>query len=88
MKQHLSEVLGKPYSRLTIDVFLAEAIRPIYLQKGYLRAKLGPAQVRLSGDPNKKFPEEIPVFVPCTPGAIYHWQEAQWKGTARCRRRL
>jgi outer membrane protein assembly factor BamA len=79
-QQHLSEILGKPYSRLTIDVFLAEAIRPIYLQNGYLRAKLGPAQVRLSGNPNRKFPEAIPVYVPCAPGAIYHWKEAQWQG--------
>jgi outer membrane protein assembly factor BamA len=82
VRQHLSEILGKPYSRLTIDVFLAEAIRPIYLQNGYLRAKLGPAQVRLSGNPNKKFPEAIPVYVPCAPGAIYRWKDAQWQGNS------
>ncbi len=80
VQQHLSDVRGKPYSRLMIDVFLAEAIRPIYLAKGYLRAKIGPAQVRLSGDPNKKFPEAIPVYVPCEPGPVYHWKEAQWEG--------
>jgi outer membrane protein assembly factor BamA len=80
VQQHLSEIRGKPYSRLTIDVFLSEAIRPIYLEKGYLHAKIGPAQVRLSGDPNKKFPEAIPVYVPCTPGAIYHWAVPQWQG--------
>jgi len=80
VQQHLSEIRGKPYSRLTIDVFLAEAIRPIYLEKGYLHAKIGPAQVRLSGDPNKKFPEAIPVYVPCTPGAVYHWAAPQWQG--------
>ena len=82
VQQHLSDVRGKPYSRLTIDVFLAEAIRPIYLAKGYLRAKVGPAQVRLSGDPNKKFPEAIPVYVPCEPGAIYHWKDSAWKGNS------
>jgi outer membrane protein assembly factor BamA len=82
VQQHLSEVLRRPYSRLTIDVFLAESIRPIYLEKGYLRAKLGPAEVRLSGDPNKKFPEAIPVYVTCTPGAIYRWKEAEWHGNS------
>lgn len=80
VQQHLSDVRGKPYSRLTIDVFLAEAIRPIYLEQGYLRAKVGPAEVRLSGDPNKKFPEAIPVYVPCTPGAVYHWKDSEWRG--------
>jgi len=80
VQQHLSDVRGKPYSRLMIDVFLAEAIRPIYLEQGYLRAKLGPAEVRLSGDPNKKLPEEFSIYVPCAPGAVYHWKEPQWKG--------
>jgi outer membrane protein insertion porin family len=80
VQQHLSDVRGKPYSRLTVDVFLAEAIRPIYLEKGYLRAKVGPASVRLTGNPNQKFPEAIPVYVPCTPGSVYRWQEAKWHG--------
>lgn len=80
VQQHLPEILGKPYSRLTIDVFLAEAIRPVYQQDGYLRAKIGPAEVRLSGDPRQKLPEQIPVYVPCQPGAVYHWKGAEWSG--------
>src|SRR6267378_3100259 len=55
VQQYLSEILGKPYSRMTIDLFLAETIRPIYLQQGFLRVKLGPPEVRLAGDPNQKF---------------------------------
>jgi outer membrane protein assembly factor BamA len=82
VQQHLSDVRGKTYSRLTIDVFLAEAIRPIYLENGNLRAKLGPAQVRLSGNPNEKFPEAIPVYIPSVPGAIYHWKDITWKGNS------
>ena len=82
VQQHLPEIRGKPYSRLTIDVFLAEAIRPIYLQQGFIRAKIGPAEVRLVGNPNQKFPEDIPIYVPCVPGALYHWKEAQWQGNS------
>ena len=80
VRQHFAEIIGKPYSRMAIDLFLAEAIRPIYLQKGNLRAKLGPATVRLPNDPAKKFPSQIPVFVPLTPGDVYHWKSAQWSG--------
>ncbi len=80
VQQHLSEILGKPYSRMTIDLFLAEAIKPIYLQQGFLRAKLGPAEVRLAGDPNQKLPSQIPVYVPVAPGDIYRWQEIRWTG--------
>src|SRR5216683_2617727 len=63
VRQQLPELLGKPYSRLSIDMFSTEQIRPLFLQKGLLRAKLGPPEVRLTGNPNKKLPEQIPVFV-------------------------
>ncbi len=79
-QQHLSEILGKPYSRVTIDLFLSEAIRPIYLQQGFLRAKLGPPEVRLTGDPHQKLPSQIPVYVPIASGAVYRWKDIHWTG--------
>jgi outer membrane protein insertion porin family len=82
VQQHLSEIVGKPFSRMTIDLFLTEAIRPIYLQQGYLHAKLGPPEIRLTGNPSQKLPEQIPVFVPISSGAVYHWREARWTGNA------
>jgi outer membrane protein insertion porin family len=83
VRAHIGEIAGKPYSRMTINVFLAEQIRPIYQQKGYLQAKIGPAEVRLSGNPNQqKLEEQIPVYVPCVPGAIYRWKGVEWKGNA------
>jgi len=82
VEQHVSEVLGKPYSRLTIDLFLTENVRPLFLQKGLLRAKLGPPEVRLTGNPNQKLPEEIPVYIPVSPGPVYHWKNAEWSGNS------
>jgi outer membrane protein assembly factor BamA len=82
VQQALSAVQGKPYSQLTIDLFLSEQVRPLYLERGYLRVKLGPPQVRLTGNPNKKLPERLPVFIPVAAGAIYHWKEAQWSGNS------
>ena len=78
--QHLPEIRGKAYSRMAIDIFLAEAIRPVYQELGNLRATLGPPEVRLTGDPNKKLPEQIPVYVPCNPGPAYQWQGVAWNG--------
>ena len=80
VQQHLSEINGKPYSRTTIDVFLAEQIRPVYLRQGYLKAKLGPPEVRLSGPPTAKLPEQLPVYVPVATGDVYHFGDAQWSG--------
>ena len=83
VRAHIGEIAGHPYSRMTINVFLAEQIRPIYQQQGYLQAKIGPAEVRLSGNPNQqKLEEQIPVYVPCVPGAIYRWRGVEWKGNA------
>jgi outer membrane protein assembly factor BamA len=80
VQQHLSEINGKPYSRTTVDLFLAEQIRPVYLRLGYLKAKLGPPEVRLSGPPTAKLPEEIPVYVPISAGEVFHFGDAQWSG--------
>jgi outer membrane protein assembly factor BamA len=82
VQQQLSEVQGKPFSRMTIDLFLSEQLRPFYLQQGYLRVKLGPPEVRLTGNPNQKLPDQIPVFVPIATGAIYHFKGAQWSGNS------
>jgi outer membrane protein insertion porin family len=81
VKTHIAEIVSRPYSRMTINVFLAEQIRPIYQQQGFLQAKIGPAEVRLSGDPSQqKLTEQIPVYVPCVPGTIYRWKGVEWKG--------
>lgn len=82
VQQHLSEIVGKPYSRMAIDLFLAEAIRPVYLAKGFLHPKLGPPEIHLTGNPNLKLPEQVPVFVPVNPGLVYHWKEVHWTGNA------
>jgi outer membrane protein insertion porin family len=82
IKQQLPELLGKPYSRMAIDMFLTEQIRPKFLQKGFLRTRLGPPEVRLTGNPNKKLPEQIPVYVPVNPGPVYHWKGVEWSGNS------
>jgi outer membrane protein assembly factor BamA len=82
VQQQLGDVQGKPYSRMTIDLFLSEQLRPLYLQQGYLRVKLGPPEVRLTGNPNQQLPDQIPIFVPVATGAVYHWKEPQWSGNS------
>jgi outer membrane protein insertion porin family len=82
VQQGLEAVQGKPFSRMTIDLFLSEQLRPFYLEKGFLRAKLGPPEVRLPGEPNRKLPEQLPVFVPISAGPAYHWKDVQWSGNS------
>jgi len=82
LRQHISEISGTEYSRTKIDLFLFEQVRPIYFQRGNLRVKLGPAEVRLTGNPNQKLPQEIPIYVPVVAGPVYHWKGIQWTGNS------
>ncbi len=82
VQQHLAEIEGHEYSRAAIELFLAEQIRPFYLQQGKLRVKLGPPQVRLTGNARQKLPERLPVFVPVDAGPIYLWNGAEWHGNS------
>jgi outer membrane protein assembly factor BamA len=82
VQAHLGELRGKPYSRLVIDIFLTEQVRPTYIKKGYLRLKLGPPQVRLTGAPTDKLPDQIPVYVPVEAGPVYHFASVQWSGNS------
>ena len=82
VQQQFAELKGKPYSRMAIDLFLTEQIRPIYQKQGFLRAKLGPPEIRLTGNPNQKLPEKIPVFVPIAAGPVYKWKGVEWSGNS------
>lgn len=82
IQAHLGELRGKPYSRLAIDIFLTEQVRPGYLKKGYLRLKLGPPQVRLTGAPTEKLPDKIPVYIPVETGPVYQFAGVQCSGNS------
>src|SRR5882724_810523 len=78
IRVHLSEITGAEYSRTKIDLFLSEQVRPVYLQQGKLHVQLGPPEVRLTGNPNQKLPQQIPVYVPIVAGPVYHWKDIRW----------
>jgi len=81
LQQSLDTVAGKAYSRMAFELFFLEHVRPLYWEKGYLRAQIGPPQVRLSGNPAQAFSTgDIAVFVPIQPGNVYRWSGAQWTG--------
>ncbi len=78
----LSEIVGKPYSRFSIAVFVSEQVVPLYLQQGYLRVQVGAPQARFTGDPNKPLPDNVLVIVPIDPGPVYQWGGIEWAGDA------
>jgi outer membrane protein assembly factor BamA len=78
--QVLDSVVGKPYSRYTLAVFLFEQVRPIYMAAGYLRVRFGEPTTLFAGEPTKPLSNEVTVRVPIEPGVLYHWGGAAWSG--------
>jgi outer membrane protein insertion porin family len=76
----VGDLLGKPFSRATIEIFELEQVRPIYLAHGFLRVKFGPPAARFAGDPKSALPNKLMVDAPIEPGPAYTWGGVTWKG--------
>jgi outer membrane protein assembly factor BamA len=76
------ELVGKPFSRFTIELFLQEHVRPVYWERGHLRVKFPAPQARFTGDPRKPLADSVLVLIPVEPGAIYRWAGVTWTGNA------
>ncbi len=50
LKDRVPDIKGQPYSRLAIEIFENEHVRPLYASKGFLRAQIGPPKVTLTVD--------------------------------------
>jgi outer membrane protein assembly factor BamA len=80
VRQSLADIIGKPYSRMTIQLFEMEQVRPVYFSSGHLRVQFAAPQVHFQGDPNGPTPAKVVVTLPIEPGPIYHFAGAQWTG--------
>jgi outer membrane protein insertion porin family len=82
LKDRVADIKGQPYSRFAIEVFENEQVRPLYASRGYLRAKIGPPQPHMTGNPDDPAASNIEVLIPISPGPLYSWNGASWKGNA------
>ncbi|HMD32010.1 MAG TPA: POTRA domain-containing protein, partial [Candidatus Acidoferrales bacterium] len=73
-------IVGKPYSRYFLAVFLSDQVRPVYTSKGYLRVHFGEPVALFAGDPTKPLANEITLRVTIEPGVLYRWGGATWSG--------
>jgi len=76
----VTDLLGKPFSRASIEIFELEQVRPVYLAHGFLRVKFGPPTPRLEGDPKSAASSKLVLQAPVEPGAAYTWGGVTWKG--------
>jgi outer membrane protein assembly factor BamA len=82
IQQSLSQLIGKPYSRSSIELFEFEHVRPAYLTRAFLRVKFPPPVARFEGDPTKPLPNKVLILAPIDPGPAYQWGEVAWTGNS------
>ena len=80
--ERLSDIIGKPYSRFTLDLFSYEYLRPLYLSAGCLRVRFPAPEARLTGDPRQPLSDAVAVRIKIELGAVYRWGGANWSGNA------
>lgn len=78
--QSLSDIVGKPYSRMTIELFELEQVRPIYLSAGHLRVQFAPPVVKFEGASSVPAPSKVVVNLGIDTGPVYHFGGVQWSG--------
>jgi len=80
VQEMLHTLVGKPFSRFAMQMFLQEHVRPAYLSRGHLRVEFGRPRARFTGDPNKPLGDSVLAIVPIEPGPVYSWGGAAWAG--------
>lgn len=80
--QHsLSDLLGKPYSRVRLDLFEQEQVLPFYKSHAFLEAACEPPVVHFnSTDPSA--PTQIAVTISVKPGPAFKWSGVTWQGNS------
>lgn len=76
----LDELIGKPFSRLLVEQFLAVHVLPLYLSRAFLRVHFGRPTAGFSGNPQGPLPNEVAVVAPIEPGPAYSWSGVTWSG--------
>ncbi|HKW87269.1 MAG TPA: POTRA domain-containing protein [Candidatus Acidoferrales bacterium] len=80
VRDQVAALIGKPFSRLLVEQFLAERVRPLYLFHAFLHVQFGTPTAGFSGNPQGPLPSEVVVVAPTTPGTAYTWGGASWSG--------
>jgi outer membrane protein insertion porin family len=80
LRDRISDLVGKKFSRFAIELFENEQVRPIYLSAGRIRVKLGAPVVHLNGD-GQQGQSTVDVQIPVEPGQVFRLSSAAWSGS-------
>jgi len=80
LAERKNDLLNKPFSRFTIELFEFEKIRPLYLSTGNLRVNFAAPVARVAGNPSQAPASNVSVQLPIDPGPVFHLSKLNWDG--------
>ena len=80
LKVRASDVVGGAYSRLAIEMFAYEQVRPVYLGAGHLKVTFGEPQAMLGPAAGTVAPIGVTATLPIAAGPQYRWAGITWTG--------
>ncbi|HTV58264.1 MAG TPA: POTRA domain-containing protein [Verrucomicrobiae bacterium] len=80
IQQLQNEIVGKPYSRIRLELFEQEHVLPLYHSHAYLQAGFGPTSARFTPVPGSPSPNAIAAVIAVNPGLAYKWGGVVWQG--------
>jgi len=84
LRDRNQDLIGKPFSRFTIEVFENEQVLPLYLVAGHIHVQFGEPDAGLRGAPQAKTssPSGVLVKIPIVPGPVFHFSGVDWSGNS------
>jgi outer membrane protein assembly factor BamA len=79
IRQRLTDVVGRPYSRTLVELFEFEQVRPVYLSHAFLRVRFGATSARITGSAGDT---RVTVVAPIEPGPAFAWNGVTWSGNS------
>lgn len=76
IRTRLADLIGKPYSRMAIELFELEQVRPVYLAHAYDHVQFAPPQPQISSTDRSR----VAITAPIDPGPAYAWGGVAWTG--------
>jgi len=82
IQERLADLIGKPYSLTTLELFEFEQIRPIYFARGLLRVDFKTPMVEAPTPSAQSTAPTVVVHVQIDPGVAYAWGGVTWSGNS------
>ena len=82
LEMRQEDIIGKPYSRVRLELFEQEQVLPVYLSHAYLQASFDPPSAKFTQAPGAASSGPITAVIHVKPGPVFQWAGVTWQGNS------